>query len=87
MHIINYIFRQDGQHRYAYDAETLGQILAGAGFSNVRVREFDPALDSARRADVNSLYMEARVPEVDRDAASARADEESGAQSMHAGAL
>jgi predicted SAM-dependent methyltransferase len=62
MHIVNYIFRQDGQHKYAYDDETLAQVLEDAGFIDVRQRPFDPALDSARRVAVNSLYMEATKP-------------------------
>lgn len=62
MHIINYIFRQDGQHRYAYDEETLAQVLQLAGFVNARPRSFDPEIDSERRRGVNSLYMEAEKP-------------------------
>jgi predicted SAM-dependent methyltransferase len=59
MHIINYIFRQDGQHRYAYDEETLAQVLSANGFVNARARAFDPSIDSERRRAANSLYMEA----------------------------
>jgi predicted SAM-dependent methyltransferase len=62
MHIVNYIFRQDGQHKYAYDDKTLSQVLWREGFVDVRRRLFDPALDSARRLEVNSLYMEATKP-------------------------
>ena len=62
MHIVNYICRQDGQHKYAYDEETLAQVLEGAGFVDVRRRDFDPALDSQRRYAANSLYMEATKP-------------------------
>lgn len=68
MHIVNYICRQDGQHKYAYDEETLAQILEGAGFV-ARRRPFDPALDSARRYAANSLYMEATKPATDTAAA------------------
>ena len=62
MHIVNYIFRQDGQHKYAYDAETLAQALEICGFVDARERPFDPAIDSAHRRSVNSLYMEASAP-------------------------
>ena len=62
MHIVNYIFRQDGQHKYAYDDETLGQVLNANGLTGARTREFDPALDSERRRAANSLYMEAFKP-------------------------
>ena len=56
MHHVNYTFRADGHHKYAYDAETLGQVLRDAGFIDVAQREFDPALDSAKRRG-HSLYM------------------------------
>jgi predicted SAM-dependent methyltransferase len=59
MHIINYIFRQDGQHKYAYDEETLNQVLNTNGFVDARARAFDPSIDSERRRAANSLYMEA----------------------------
>jgi predicted SAM-dependent methyltransferase len=62
MHIVNYIFRQDGQHKYAYDDETLAQALTAAGFADVRPRQFDPAIDSERRHEANSLYMQATKP-------------------------
>jgi len=62
MHVVNYIFRQDGQHKYAYDEETLAQVLTAAGFADARRRLFDPSIDSARRHEANSLYMEAVKP-------------------------
>jgi predicted SAM-dependent methyltransferase len=62
MHIVNYIFRQDGQHKYAYDADTLAQALELTGFVDARPRPFDPAIDSEHRRGVNSLYMQARKP-------------------------
>jgi predicted SAM-dependent methyltransferase len=58
MHHVNYWFRQDGLHRYAYDAETLAQVLRDAGFTDVRVREYDPGLDSEKRYRLHSLFME-----------------------------
>lgn len=61
MHHVNYTFRADGQHKYAYDAETLGQVLRDAGFTDVAVRDFDPTLDSPRRRG-HSLYMRGRKP-------------------------
>jgi predicted SAM-dependent methyltransferase len=36
MHHVNYTFRGDGQHKYAYDAETLGQVLRDVGFVEVQ---------------------------------------------------
>ena len=62
MHHVNYWFRQDGHHRYAYDEETLGLVMAETGFESVRGRDFDPQLDSERRHRLHSLYMEAVKP-------------------------
>jgi predicted SAM-dependent methyltransferase len=62
MHHVNYWFRQDGHHRYAYDAETFIQVLTNAGFTAVRERAFDPMLDSEKRFLLHSLYIEAIKP-------------------------
>ena len=62
MHHVNYWFRQDGHHLYAYDAETFTQVLRDAGFTAVRERAFDPELDSEKRYLLHSLYMEAIKP-------------------------
>ena len=59
---INYHFRQDGEHKYAWDAETLARTLEAAGFAPVAQRDFDPTMDSAER--VLSLYMVGRKPTV-----------------------
>jgi predicted SAM-dependent methyltransferase len=56
---INYHFRQDGQHRFAYDFETAEKVLRSVGFVDVQRREFDPSLDSAHRR-VGSLFVRAR---------------------------
>ncbi len=56
---VNFHFRQVGEHRYAYDTETLLLRLAEAGFADGRVRPFDPALDSEDRR-VGTLYVEAK---------------------------
>lgn len=58
---INYHFRQDGEHKYAWDAETLTRKLQSAGFISVSRREFNPMLDTDVRR-VGSLYMLARKP-------------------------
>jgi len=58
MHHVNYLFRQGGEHKYAYDCETLALTLTRAGFREVSRREFDPALDSESRRE--SLFMKAR---------------------------
>ena len=61
MHFLNYIFRQGRQHKYAYDAETLGRLLTAAGFIDVKRRAFDRELDSEHRLR-ETLYMEGRKP-------------------------
>jgi len=61
---INYHFRQDGQHKYAWDAETLARALRTAGFTAVARRDFDATMDSAER--VLSLYMVAKKPHATR---------------------
>jgi predicted SAM-dependent methyltransferase len=58
---INYHFRQDGEHKYAWDAETLARTLKMSGFNCVSQRAFNSLLDlEARR--VGSLYMLAKKP-------------------------
>ena len=63
MEFINEIFRQGGQHKYAYDAETLMMRFREAGFARVLQQRFGvsedkrPPLDTeARRSE--SLYVE-----------------------------
>ncbi len=46
---INYHFRQDGQHRYAYDLETLRLAIESVGFTDVKRRDFDPSRDELAR--------------------------------------
>ncbi|MBA3654463.1 MAG: methyltransferase domain-containing protein [Actinobacteria bacterium] len=57
---LNYFFRQDGEHRYAYDTETLLLRVAQAGFVDVATRDFDPELDSPDRRW--SLCVDGRKP-------------------------
>ena len=65
MEFVNAIFRQDGEHKYAYDAETLILMLQEAGFSNTSETSYnvscDPnmALDTPQRK-TESLYVEGR---------------------------
>jgi predicted SAM-dependent methyltransferase len=58
MHHINYHFRQGLEHKYAYDYETLANILRQAGFSKIEKSEFDPELDSKHRK-IGTLYVNA----------------------------
>jgi predicted SAM-dependent methyltransferase len=64
MQLINEVFRQGNQHKYAYDEETLVLVLRDAGFSRVIRQSFGISLDQdmapdneTRRAE--SLYVEA----------------------------
>ena len=58
---INYHFRQHGEHRFAYDYETVEKILLISGFTDVKQREYLPSLDSEHRR-VGSLFISARKP-------------------------
>jgi len=61
MHRINYLFRQFGEHKYAYDEETLLWVLSRAGFENVSRRSFDPATDTERRR-THTMYASGTKP-------------------------
>lgn len=61
MHRINYLFRQFGEHKYAYDEEILTGALREAGFADVRRREFNPELDLESRRD-GTLYVSGTKP-------------------------
>jgi predicted SAM-dependent methyltransferase len=59
--LINYHFRQDklhGEHKYAWDEETLARSLRSSGFTRFERRSFDPTLDSELRR-TGTLYMRA----------------------------
>jgi predicted SAM-dependent methyltransferase len=61
MHSVNYFFRQDGQHRYAYDFTTLAGALRDSGFVNIRRRNWDVRLDLESRRS-GTLYVDAEKP-------------------------
>jgi predicted SAM-dependent methyltransferase len=56
MHRLNYLFRQGREHKYAYDEETLAQMLRSSRFCNVKRRPFDPAMDAPNHV-IGSLCM------------------------------
>ena len=58
---INYMWRQDGEHLFIYDEETLVAELERAGFVEARRREFDPELDREERR-WGSLLVEGVKP-------------------------
>jgi len=64
MQLINWVFRQDYEHKYAYDEETLTLVLRQAGFSKVIRQSYGISLDSEMAQDredrrSESLYIEA----------------------------
>jgi predicted SAM-dependent methyltransferase len=61
MEHVNYNFRQDGEHKYCYDFETLRRLLERCGFERIQRRAFDPTLDSGDRI-VGSMYVQCRKP-------------------------
>jgi len=61
MEHINYHFRQDGEHRFAYDYLTLQQVLRASGFIDINRVMFDPAIDSESRK-TGTLYVTAIKP-------------------------
>jgi predicted SAM-dependent methyltransferase len=62
--LVNYHFRQDklhGEHKYAWNEETLARTLRRSGFTHVERRAFDQSLDSEARR-IGTLYMRACKP-------------------------
>jgi predicted SAM-dependent methyltransferase len=65
MEFINTVFRQFGQHKYAYDAETLILMLQEVGFSNSAKTSYNVSSDPKMALDTpvrktESLYVEGR---------------------------
>jgi predicted SAM-dependent methyltransferase len=58
---INFHFRQGTEHRYAYDFETMENVLKEPGFVEIHQCEFDPAFDTKSR-ELGTLYVNARKP-------------------------
>lgn len=46
---VNFIAYLGGEHKHMFDDENLVAVLAEAGFRDVRLRDYDPALDLSRR--------------------------------------
>ena len=64
MEFVNAVFRQNGEHKYAYDAETLIYLLRRAGFATVSQTNFGISSDADMAPDtperrLDSLYVEA----------------------------
>mgnify|MGYP001278551737 CR=1 FL=1 len=58
---INYHFRQGEQHKYAWDEETLSNLLHRSGFECISRRAFDATLDTESRR-IGTLYIRAFKP-------------------------
>ena len=61
--ILNHIFRQDGEHKYAYDFEALSYILSRHGFKNITRQQYRQSLDPLLIEDQqnhsnHSLYVD-----------------------------
>jgi predicted SAM-dependent methyltransferase len=64
MELINEVFRQGGEHKYAWDFETLRMVLNRAGFTKVYKKEYLESNDQNLAIDMESrkfesLYVEA----------------------------
>jgi predicted SAM-dependent methyltransferase len=54
---VNYIAYMNEDHKYMFDEENLLYLLQNRGFKQVRIREFDPAVDLKDR-ECESIYAE-----------------------------
>ncbi len=67
MELINEVFRQGTEHKFAWDYETLELVMARAGFVEIQQREFGIGRDSKLLIDrevraPESLYVEGTKP-------------------------
>lgn len=62
---VNNFMRQNGEHRWCYDEETMRLLLESVGFVEIQRREFDPELDQELRRS-GTMYMRCKKPEVIR---------------------
>jgi predicted SAM-dependent methyltransferase len=56
---INCIAYMAGHHKHMFDEENLPMVLKGAGFGDVKLRDFDPSLDLEARRE-GTIYAEAQ---------------------------
>ena len=67
MEVVNFVFRQGAEHKFAYDFQTLRTILEDSGFVDVQQMEYQVSRDDVLQIDQSmrqheSLYVEARKP-------------------------
>ncbi len=63
MDVLNHIFRQGGEHKFAYDVATMKISLQKAGFTNIVVSDYAQSVDPLLRKDLEnhryrSLYFD-----------------------------
>jgi hypothetical protein len=58
MEHLNFHFRQNGEHLYAYDEELLRYVLRKVGFTKLKKRSYRPGID-AEFHHPGSLYLQA----------------------------
>ncbi|GMQ83083.1 MAG: hypothetical protein BMS9Abin05_2561 [Rhodothermia bacterium] len=56
---VNFVAHMGGEHKHLFDEENLLEILEEAGFSHVKLREFDPSVDREDRRH-ESIYAEGK---------------------------
>ncbi|WP_338767944.1 methyltransferase domain-containing protein [Bernardetia sp. ABR2-2B] len=62
-YLLNHVFRQDGEHKFAYDFETLKHVVKKAGFSKVIHQKWKVSIDDKLKDDLEnhrpySLYVD-----------------------------
>ena len=58
---VQWSFRMNGHHKWAYDEQSLGYLMKSVGFDDVFVSPFDEKMDSEIRK-IGTLYMIGRKP-------------------------
>jgi len=61
MDVVNHMAHLGGEHQFLFDEENLVALLEITGFTNVRLRDFDPERDVPQRRE-ESLYAFAQCP-------------------------
>jgi predicted SAM-dependent methyltransferase len=61
MDVVNHMAHLGGEHQFLFDEENLVALLQISGFTNVRLRDFDPERDVPQRRE-ESLYAFAQCP-------------------------
>jgi predicted SAM-dependent methyltransferase len=61
---VNYCMRQNGEHRWYYDEETMRRLLQSVGFVAIQRREFDPKQDQELRR-TGTMYMQCMKPKTE----------------------